>query len=61
MDRKRNRGRAEVGGEDEPRFAGEAEQSFGVEPAQRAAAQGRMVAAQPQGRPVQAQEGTLVS
>src|SRR5271167_1783398 len=59
--RKPRWGRAEVDSEDEPRLAGEAEQPFGVEPAQRAPAEGGVFAAQPQGRPVQAQEGALVS
>jgi len=54
-------GRAEVGGEEEAWLAGEAEQPFGVEPAQRASAEGGVLAAQPQGRPVQAQEGALGS
>ena len=63
--RERDSGRAEVRGEDEARLPGEAEQALGgvrpVEPAQRATAEGWVVAAHLEGRPVQAEERARVT
>src|SRR5208282_6482264 len=67
MRRQRLRDRSEIGGEDESRLPGEAEQpgSAGgwrfVEPAQGATAQGRVLAPQPQRGPVKGEERTVVS